>query len=96
MLVARLDGGAQCLRGALDDLLETADALEQVLIQRKVFLLFVVFDLVLFERADSRENEQLVLAAIAIFAIVCVISTAGLTEHLGCRLKHGRPVDHSP
>ncbi len=52
-----IDDAANRLGAAFDDLLETGDPLEQMLVERNVAFLVVLFDLVLFERAHSRENE---------------------------------------
>ncbi len=87
---------AHRFRGALDDLFQAADALEQVFIEREVFLFFVILDLILFECSDSGENEQLVLTAKTILAVVGVKGAAGLAKHLGFRLKHGTAASHSP
>src|SRR5205085_1773342 len=83
MLLYRFDDRPQGLRRALDDFFEAADALEQVLIEGEVFLLLVIVCLILFECADSGENEQLVLTTEAILPFVVVECTT-------CLAKHGR------
>jgi hypothetical protein len=52
-----------------------------MLVQGEVALFVVVLDLVLFERGRTGENHQLVLTAIAVFALVVVEGAAGLAEH---------------
>ncbi len=66
---------------SLYDFFEAGHAFEKMFVEREIFLLFVILDLVLFEGADTREHEQLVLTAKTELAIVVVIGTARLTEH---------------
>jgi hypothetical protein len=81
VLLDRVDDAAQALRRPLDDLFETGNALEQVLVEGEVALFLVVLDLVLFEGRDAREDHELVLTAKAILAVVFVEGTTGLTKH---------------
>ena len=68
----------QRLGAALDDLLEDADALEEVLVQRDALLLRCPL-LVRFGR--SRDDEELALALDAVLAIELVRRPADLTDH---------------
>src|SRR4051794_5108557 len=81
-----IDDAADRLCAALDDLFETGDALEQMLIERYVAFFVVLLDLVLFERCHARKHEQLRLAAEAILALVVIQCTTGLTEHV-CAIR---------
>ena len=81
VLLDGVDDRAEGFGGALHDLFEGGDALEEVLIQGEIALFVVVLDLVLFERGRTGENHQLVLTAIAVLALVVVEGAAGLAEH---------------
>src|SRR4051794_22421156 len=82
VLLNGIDDAADGLGAALDDLFETGDALEQMLVERYVAFFVVLLDFVLFERSHARKHEQLRLAAEAILALVVVQRTTGLAEHV--------------
>ena len=50
-------------------------------VEREVAFVLVILDLVLFERGQARQDEQLVLTAIAVLAVVFVERTTGLAKH---------------
>jgi hypothetical protein len=75
---------AQALRRTLDDLFESGDTLQKMLVEGKIAFVFaVLFALVLLEGGHPRQNEELVLAAKAVLPIVFVECATGLAEHLG-------------
>lgn len=76
----RTDG----LGRALDDFFDRRDALEQMLVEGEVFLVFdVLVEIIFFEGGDTGENEQLALATEAVLALVFVVRATGLTKHGG-------------
>jgi hypothetical protein len=62
VLLHGIHDAAQSFRGTLDDLFECGDALEEMLVERQISFVLVILDFILFERGQSGEYEELVLA----------------------------------
>src|SRR5207249_3595038 len=75
VLLDRVDQRAQRFGRTLDDLLESGNALEEVLVKREISLVLIVFGFVFLEGSDAGEHQELVLTAVAVLALVVVEGT---------------------